>query len=153
MVLEKEIVYSPGGKMPKRILLVDDESDVSFALERILDGNGFTVHSYQSPILALQKFKADFYDLVILDIKMPEINGFDLYRQIKRLDKKAKVCFLTAGEMYYGVYSDIFSSLPANYFMRKPIDNRGLMKWISDIIFDDTTILIRNKWHDGGLIK
>jgi len=84
---------------------------------------------------------------------MPEINGFDLYRQIKRLDKNVKVCFLTAGEMYYGVYSDIFSSLPANYFMRKPIDNQGLMKWISDIIFDDTTILIRNKWHDGGLIK
>lgn len=126
-----------------RILVVDDESDVCLAIERILDMNGFKVDSYQNPRLALQKFKTDLYDLVILDIKMPELNGFVLYREIRRLDKKVKVCFLTAGEMYYGVYSDIFSSLPANYFMRKPIDNEELMKWISEIILDDTNILVR----------
>jgi DNA-binding response OmpR family regulator len=126
-----------------RILVVDDESDVCLAIERILDMNGFKVDSYQNPRLALQKFKTDLYDLVILDIKMPELNGFVLYREIRRLDKKVKVCFLTAGEMYFGVYSDIFSSLPANYFMRKPIDNEELMKWISEIILDDTNILVR----------
>ena len=131
--------------MSKRILLVDDESDVCLALEKVLDENGFTVDSYQNPLLALQKFKAYLYDLVILDIKMPELNGFVLYREIKSLDKKVKVCFLTAGEMYYGVYSDIFSSLPANYFMRKLIDNEELMKWISEIIFDDTTIWVRTE--------
>ena len=131
--------------MSKRILVVDDESDVCLALKRILDENGFTVDSYQNPLLALQKFKADLYDLVILDIKMPELNGFVLYREIKSLDKKVKVCFLTAGEMYYGVYSDIFSSIPANYFMRKPIDNEELMKWIYDIIFDEPMIWIRSK--------
>lgn len=129
--------------MSMRILVVDDESDVCLAIERILDMNGFKVDSYQNPRLALQKFKTDLYDLVILDIKMPELNGFVLYREIRRLDKKVKVCFLTAGEMYYGVYSDIFSSLPANYFMRKPIDNEELMKWISEIILDDTNILVR----------
>ena len=131
--------------MSKRILVVDDESDVCLALKRILDENGFTVDSYQNPLLALQKFKADFYDLVILDIKMPKLNGFVLYREIKRLDKMVKICFLTAGEMYYGVYSDIFSSIPANYFMRKPIDNEELMKWISEIIFDDTAIWVRTE--------
>jgi DNA-binding response OmpR family regulator len=115
------------------------------ALERILGENGFTVDSYQNPLLALQKFKADLYDLVILDIKMPELNGFVLYREIKRLDKMVKICFLTAGEMYYGVHSDIFSSIPANYFMRKPIDNEELMKWIFEIIFDEPTIWIRSK--------
>lgn len=129
--------------MSMRILVVDDESDVCLAIERILDMNGFKVDSYQNPRLALQKFKTDLYDLVILDIKMPELNGFVLYREIRRLDKKVKVCFLTAGEMYYGVYSDIFSSLPANYFMRKPIDNEELVKWISEIILDDTNILVR----------
>jgi DNA-binding response OmpR family regulator len=143
MVVEKGTVYLPGGLMSKRILVVDDESDVCFALERILVVNGFTVDWYQDPLLALQKFKAHLYDLVVLDIKMPELNGFVLYREIRRLDKMVKVCFLTAGEMYYGVYSDIFSSLPANYFMRKPIDNEELMKRISEIIFDDTTTLVR----------
>ena len=67
---------------------------------------------------------------------MPGLNGFALCREIRRLDKKVKICFLTAGEMYYG-YSDIFSSLPANYFIRKPIDNEELMKRINEIITDD----------------
>ena len=64
------------------------------------------------------------------------LNGFALYREIRRLDKKVKICFLTAGELYCG-YSDIFSSLPANYFIRKPIDNEELMKRINEIITDD----------------
>ena len=81
-------------------------------------------------------FKTNSYNLVILDIRIPGLNGFALYREIRRLDKKVKICFLTAGEMYYG-YSDIFSSLPANYFIRKPIDNEELMKRINEIITDD----------------
>jgi two-component system, OmpR family, response regulator ChvI len=59
---------------------------------------------------------------------MPEPNGFALYREIKKLDKKVKVCFLTAGEMYYDAYSDIFSSVPANCFIRRPIENEELLK-------------------------
>jgi DNA-binding response OmpR family regulator len=100
--------------MVKRILVVDDESDVCFVLEKVLNENGYVVDSYEDPLLALEKFNADLYDLIVLDIKIPDLNGFSLYREIKRLDKKVKVCFLTAGEMYYGVYSDIFSSLPPN---------------------------------------
>jgi DNA-binding response OmpR family regulator len=75
---------------------------------------------------------------------MPELNGFALYREIKKLDKKVKVCFLTAGEMYYDVYSDIFSSVPANCFIRKPIENEELLKRINEIITDDTTLWIRS---------
>jgi DNA-binding response OmpR family regulator len=124
----------------KRILVVDDESDVCLALEKVLGENGFAVDSYEGPFLALKRFKAHLYDLVILDIKMPELNGFGLYREIKRLDKKVKVCFLTAGEMYYGAYSDIFSSLPANHFIRKPIDNEGLIERINEIIADNGVV-------------
>jgi DNA-binding response OmpR family regulator len=65
---------------------------------------------------------------------MPELNGFSLYREIKKLDKKVKVCFLTAGEMYNGVPSDIFSSRPANCFIRKPIENEELIARINEII-------------------
>jgi DNA-binding response OmpR family regulator len=125
----------------KRILVVDDEPDVCFGLETVLDEKGFVVDSYEDPFLALKGFKAHLYDLVLLDIRMPELNGFDLYREIKRLDKKVKVCFLTAGEMYYGAYSDIFSSLPANHFIRKPIDNKELIKRINEIIVYETATL------------
>ncbi|MGB6530847.1 MAG: hypothetical protein WBF33_22300, partial [Candidatus Nitrosopolaris sp.] len=64
-----------------------------------------------------------------LDIMMHELNG---------LDKKVKVCFLSAGEMYYGVYSDIFSSLPVDCFIRKPIENEELMRRIKEIVVDKT---------------
>jgi DNA-binding response OmpR family regulator len=111
----------------ERILVVDDESDVCFMLNEVLSENGFVVDSYKDPLLALSNFRAHSYSLVILDIRMPGLNGFALYREIRRLDKKVKVCFLTAGEMYYG-YSDIFSSLPANHFIRKPVDNEELIK-------------------------
>ena len=129
----------------KRILVVDDESDVCFVLEKVLGEHGFEVKSYRDPFLALAKFKAHSYDLVILDIKMPGLNGFALYREIKRLDKKVKVCFLTAGEMYYG-YSDIFSSLPANHFIRKPIDNEELMRRINEIVVDDLDSKQSTRW-------
>ena len=117
----------------KRILIVDDESDVCFVLRKFLSENGFVIDSYENPTLALEKFKADSYDLLILDIKMPDLNGFDLYREIKRLDKQVKVCFLRGGELCYGEYPDI-SSLHASSFIRKPIENKELMKRINEII-------------------
>jgi DNA-binding response OmpR family regulator len=102
----------------------------------ILEENGFKVDTFTDPLLALENFKeeAGQYDMIILDIKMPEMNGFELYRQIKKIDDKAKVCFLTAGEMYYGVYTDIFNSLNAEYFIRKPIDNEELIKRVNNMI-------------------
>ena len=136
----QDILTSVQLEIGKRILVVDDESDVCFVLEKVLGENGFVVDSYQDPLLALEKFKPHSYNLVILDIKMPDLNGFALYLEIKRLDKKVKVCFLTAGEMYYGAYSDIFSSLPANCFIRKPIENQELMNRINEIIADDTQV-------------
>jgi DNA-binding response OmpR family regulator len=97
--------------MPRRILIVDDESDVNTAIAKVLEQYGYKVDSCEYPLIALDNFKPHFYDLVVLDIKMPEMNGFSFYREIKKLDKDLKICFLTAGEMYYGVYSDILSRL------------------------------------------
>ena len=122
--------------MNKRVLLVDDEPDLNLTIKIVLEENGFKVDSFTDPLLALQNFKEQdgMYDMIILDIKMPEMNGFELYRQIKKIDDKAKICFLTAGEMYYGVYTDIFNSLDAKYFIRKPIDNEELVKRVNNMI-------------------
>ena len=137
----KRVVANPID-VSTRVLLVDDESDVNASLREVLEQNGFKVDSFESPLVALKSFKPHFYDLAILDIKLPEMNGFLFYREIKKLDRNLKVCFLTAGEMYYGVYSDIFSSLPASYFMRKPISNAELITRIIQII-NDISIQIR----------
>ncbi|HEX7209187.1 MAG TPA: response regulator [Nitrososphaeraceae archaeon] len=117
-------------------MIVDDEYDMNLLFKMVLEENGFKVDSFTDPLLALENFKEQdgMYDMVILDIKMPEMNGFELYRQIKKIDDKAKVCFLTAGEMYYGVYTDIFNSLDAKYFIRKPIDNEELVKRVNNMI-------------------
>ena len=122
--------------MSKRILVIDDEADINIALRDVLELDGFTVDSYEDPFLALEKFKPHFYDLLILDIKMPEINGFVLYRQIKKLDDNMKVCFLTAGEMYDEAYSDVISSVPANCFIQKRVTNEELLKHINALIND-----------------
>ena len=95
--------------MSKRILVIDDEPDVNITLRKVLEKNGFIVDSYENPFLVLDNFKPHYYDLLILDIMMPEMNGFTSYRVIKKLDGKMKVYFLTAGEMCPGAYSDIFS--------------------------------------------
>jgi DNA-binding response OmpR family regulator len=124
-------------EMSKRILVIDDEPDVNITLRKVLEKNGFIVDSYENPFLALENFKPHYYDLLILDIKMPKMSGFSFYREIKKRDDKLKICFLTAGEMYYGSYSDIFSSLPANCFIRKPITNDELLKHIDRIMYGE----------------
>lgn len=77
---------------------MNDEPDNCLVLKIVLQKTGFLVDYYYNPILALDEFKSNFYDLIILDIQMPDINGFQLYREIKNRDINAKICFLTASE-------------------------------------------------------
>jgi DNA-binding response OmpR family regulator len=121
----------------KRILIVDDESDVNLTLKMVLEENGFKVDSFTDPLSALENFKgeSDLYDMLILDIRMPDMNGFELYKEIKKIDDKVKVCFLTAGEMDYEQFEkDLFSALDENCFIQKPIQNETLIKRLNRII-------------------
>src|ERR671921_2886087 len=121
----------------KRVLMVDDESDVNLTLKMVLEENGFKVDSFTDPLLALENFRkeAGMYDLLMLDIKMPNMNGFELYRKIKKIDDKVKVCFLTAGEMDYQQFEkELFPALDENCFIQKPIQNETLIKLLNRII-------------------
>ena len=82
--------------MNTRIFVVDDEPDVKLALKVALEENGFEVDAFDDPVEALDSFTKGLYDLLILDIKMPKMHGFELYREIRRIDNEAKICFLTA---------------------------------------------------------
>jgi DNA-binding response OmpR family regulator len=117
-------------------LLVDDEPDVILTIKIVLEENGFQVDSFTDSLLALEDFREEtgMYDLIILDIKMPNMNGFELYRQIKKIDNKAKVCFLTGSELYQGEYADIFNTLDGRYFIQKPIENEELIARLNKII-------------------
>ncbi|HKG88114.1 MAG TPA: response regulator [Nitrososphaeraceae archaeon] len=118
----------------KRILIVDDESDVNLALRIVLEDNNFIVDSFNDPLQALENFKADMYDLAILDIKMPKKDGFEVYKEILKIDNRVKVCFLTAGDINYRSLKETFPTLDENQFIRKPIENIELIKQIHKII-------------------
>jgi DNA-binding response OmpR family regulator len=124
--------------MNKRVLLVDDEPDLNLTLKITLEENGFKVDSFTDPLSALENFKgeaAGMYELLILDMKMPNMNGFELYRQIKKIDDKVKICFLTAGEMDYVQFrKELFPALDNNCYIQKPIENETLIKRLNKII-------------------
>ena len=115
----------------KRILVVDDEPDICLVLKIVLEKTGFVVNQYYNPLLALGEFKSNFYDLIILDIQMPDINGFQLYREIKKRDIKAKICFLTASESIFDI---AYKFSPVYTFIRKPIQNNNLIRIINDLL-------------------
>ena len=128
--------------MKKRILVVDDEKDnaavFSIALE---DTELFAVDSFTDPISALSSFKSNTYDLAILDIKIPKMNGYELYEKMKNIDHKIKVCFLTAfGEGYYEEFKRRFQggqvdgSATYVHFLRKPITVDDLVKKVNEMI-------------------
>jgi two-component system, OmpR family, response regulator ChvI len=116
----------------KRIFVVDDESDTCLTLTTVLEDNGFVVHAFNDSFLALENFRKDLYDVLILDIKMQKMNGLELYKEIKKIDNKVKICFLTAGD--YGSFIDVFSDLKENQFIQKPIANEELIKIVNGII-------------------
>jgi DNA-binding response OmpR family regulator len=119
----------------KRILLVDDEPDLTQVSMLALEYHGFKVDSFNDPQEALSKYKPGSYDLVILDIKMPKMDGFELYYELKKKDNDVKVCFLTASELYYEEFrKKEYHALDKNLFIRKPIDNEDLLKEVNRIM-------------------
>jgi two-component system alkaline phosphatase synthesis response regulator PhoP len=122
----------------KKILLVDNEADITFALENALENYGFSIDSFNDSMLALNSYKHNFYDLIILDIKMPNMDGFELYNKIKEKDPKAKICFLTASELFYEEYRKkryvLGEKLGEEYFIQKPIKTDDLIKKLTSLI-------------------
>ncbi|MGB8164674.1 MAG: response regulator [Nitrososphaeraceae archaeon] len=122
----------------RKILLVDNEPDVTYAIESVLEDNGFEVDSFNDPVLASAKYKQNYYDLLLLDIKMPKMDGFELYESIREKDKITKICFLTASEMFYeslrkarNLFGD---TLGEEYFIQKPAKSDQLVRQLNDII-------------------
>jgi DNA-binding response OmpR family regulator len=113
-----------------RILLVDDEPDLIFTFKKGLEANGFVVDAFEDPVLALSNFKPGFYGLLLLDVKMPQINGFELYEKIKKIDSEVKACFITAHEVYYESLREIFPTMDLDCYV-KPIQIEDLVKQVN----------------------
>jgi DNA-binding response OmpR family regulator len=120
-------------KRSNMILVVDDEPDANMTLRTLLEENGFETNSYIDPVVALQDFRPGKFDLLLLDIKMPKIGGFELYQKMKEIDKEVKVCFVTASELFYEEFRDN-REIGEKYFILKPMKNEEMMKRINNIL-------------------
>ena len=118
-----------------RILVVDDEPDITFTLRAELEGGGFDVDAFTDPELALSSFKLGLFDLVLIDIMMPKMDGFELYERLKNVDPGVKVCFLTASEMYLEEIREVeHCDLNKDLFLQKPISTDDLIREINNKI-------------------
>ena len=123
--------------MKKRILIVDEEKDVGGAFETILKNYGFEIDYFTDPAVALEKFKPNLYDLTILDIMMPKINGFELYDQLKSRDSNIKTLFITAlssMESYNTQNNKVYPLKGQRHFMAKPVSNKELLEHVYAMI-------------------
>jgi two-component system catabolic regulation response regulator CreB/two-component system response regulator ChvI len=122
----------PPDSKEARILIVDDEEDITSILKKGLEKYGYEIDVFNDPLLALSSFRAGSYDLILLDIRMPKMDGFELYQRITQLDSKTKVCFMTAFEVYYDALKELFpDSYESICFIRKPIAIQDFVKRIS----------------------
>lgn len=120
-----------------RILIVDDEPDIARLFKLGLERQGgFEVDVYNDPIKALSNYRPGIYDLLLLDIKMPEMNGLELYQSIREKEKEEneggeiRVCFITAFEESYNEFERLFPKLQIDCFIRKPISIDKLVETV-----------------------
>jgi two-component system aerobic respiration control sensor histidine kinase ArcB len=114
----------------KKILIVDNDSINTEFLKISLEENGFEAYVYNDPIKALSTFEPDVYDLCILGIRMPGLNGFELFRNIKQKDSKVKVCFTTSFEAYYQSLKEEHPKVDVSCFIRKTIASKDLIQLV-----------------------
>jgi CheY-like chemotaxis protein len=125
----KQYEQAPGSKASdvkiKKVMIVLGELD-----------HRLRVHSFNDPIDALQSFRPEIYHLIIIDILMPRMNGFELYDKLRKLDSNVKICFLTAAkEIYYEeLIKEAFPESDANCFLKKPIANKDLIKQVKELL-------------------
>ena len=119
----------------RRILLVDDEPDLCMVYQIILEDAGYECLPYTDPVKALQQFKPYFYDLILLDIKMPELNGYELCKKIIELDKTVHIIFITASETYYEQFrNQHYPELRKINHIQKPVGNEELIRVLDTLI-------------------
>lgn len=120
---------SPPTESRKRILIVDDDPDITKTFSLTLEDSGeYDVHTYNDPLVALANFRRGYYDLILLDIRMPKMNGLELYDKMKRVDNKTKVCFISANNLEDRSVMEQFPALQIECILTKPIEVGALLK-------------------------
>jgi two-component system catabolic regulation response regulator CreB/two-component system response regulator ChvI len=118
----------------KRVLIIDDEPDITLTYKSDLEGDyeddskRFEVYTYNDPLEALLNFKPNFYDILLIDINLPYMNGFELCEKLLKMDINMRVCFISAGEVNQEAIREIHPSINIGCFIKKPVTVQDLVK-------------------------
>ena len=130
--LQPSLTGHVNGAKKYKILIVDDEPDIASIMKLGLEKAGFLVDAFTEPLKALEYYqKEGQFDLALLDIRMTPINGFELYRRLQNVDKKLRVCFITAFEIYFDEFKRVFPKIQVDCFVKKPVSIQQLVNIIA----------------------
>lgn len=123
----------------KRILIVDDDADITFTFKKAfqeanrISGSkiSFHVNAYNYPLVALSEFKSNVYDLMLIDINMPEMNGFDFCLKALEMDANPRICFMSSGLINEQALREQYTSLSIGCFIKKPVTIEDLIKRVT----------------------
>jgi len=140
-LLQDQTARSSNRNKKKRVLVVDDEPDTCIVYQIVLQDAGYECISYIDSVKALKEFRSNYYDLILLDIKMPVLNGFELCKKIREIDKTVHVIFITASEAYYEKFrGQHFPELGKINYIQKPVGNDELVRLVNMIIANSITM-------------
>ena len=114
--------------------MIDDEADITFTFKVGLEDTGlFTVDTFNDPQDVLSNFKPGMYDLLLIDLRMPKMSGYELYKELRKIDATIKVIFLTASESFED-FQKVFPTFNMNYYVLKPVEINELIKKVNSIL-------------------
>ena len=119
-------------RLKRKIMVIDDNSDIGLALRMglELDDKNMQVDSYDNPVTALTEFRPDFYDLLLIDVNMPVMDGFELCQKLLQKDINVRVCFMTSGEINMDAVREVHPLKSIGCFIKKPIASHALAQRI-----------------------
>jgi two-component system, OmpR family, response regulator ChvI len=118
----------------KKILFVNDDADTTAVMKEGLNRQGFEVDTFIDSKLALQNFKAGVYDLLLLDVLMKGLDGFELYDKMREIDENIQICFMSASNTSYEKYKSLYPGIQKECFIQKPIKIKEVANTIESIL-------------------
>ncbi len=109
------------GQHKGRLLIVDDDVDILTTFKTGLEQQGYFADAYQDPMKALENFRPGRYDLLLVDIHMPKMDGFRFFQEAQKIDSRAKACFITAYDAHMKAFREIFPDLDIGCYIKKPV--------------------------------
>ena len=125
------------GQKNMKIMVVDDDPDITSLYRAAFEEEeGLEINTYNDPREALSDFKPGYYDILLIDVKMPHMDGFDLYKELKKIDPNIKVCFITGFEVNYRALQEIFPELAQECYISKPTTMKELKEHVDHLLQD-----------------